>query len=330
MSSEFRKDLLSDKWVIILNDDNNFIPDKDSKFDYKSLPVLDANCPFCPGNENKTKFSIYELKKGNNWQVRVIPNNKPYLKVETNLKRHTKDIFAYIDGTGANEVIIETPIHNIDFDEMEVKDISFILQAYKERFLDLKKDERMEHIIIIKSRGIKAGSFIPHLHSQLVAFPVIPPMIDEELNEAENYYKIKNNCVYCDMIKSEIKLDERVILSNEHFICILPYASRVSFEMMILPREHKSHFYDINEKEVMSLASILKEAIYKLNKATGYSAYNMILHTSPIKLSKLEYYHWHIEILPKLKNFSGFEQATGLFINPTTPEEAANYLKELK
>lgn len=330
MSSEFRKDLLSDKWVIILNSDNDFIPDKDSKFDYKSLPEYDNYCPFCPGNESKTRFSIFEIKKGDKWNVRVIPNNKPYLKVETNLKRYTKDIFAFINGTGANEVIIETPIHNIDFDEMKEEDIASVLKTYKERFLDLRKDERLEHIIIIKSRGAKAGSYIPHLHSQLVAFPVVPPVISEEISEAENYYKIKNNCVYCDMIKTEIKLDERVVLLNEHFICISPFSSRVSFELLILPREHRSHFYDINDREVLNLALILKESIHKLNRALGFSAYNMILHSSPLKLNRIEHYHWHIEILPKLKNFSGFEQATGLFINSTTPEEATKYLKSLK
>ncbi len=329
MSSEFRKDLLSDKWVIVLNNNYSFIPDTDSKLNFKSLPEYDKNCPFCPGNENKTKFSILEFKNGDKWCVRVIPNNKPYLKVETNLKRYTKDIFTIINGTGANEVIIETPVHNVDFDEMKEEDIDLVIKAYKERFLDLKKDERLEYIIILKSRGVKAGSYIPHLHSQLVAFPVVPPLISEEITEAENYYKIKNNCVYCDMIKSEIKLDERVVLMNEHFICISPFASRVSFELMILPREHKFHFYDINEKELKNLSSLLKETIYKLNKALGFSAYNMILHTAPVKLKNLEYYHWHIEILPKLKNFSGFEQATGLFINSVTPEETTKYLKRI-
>ena len=330
MSSEFRRDLFSDRWVIVLNNDKDFIPDSDSKLDYKNLPASDLNCPFCRGNEEKCGFNILELKKNNLWQVRVIPNNRPYLKVETPLKRNTDDIFSSVNGIGANEVIIETPIHNVDFDFMTVEEIAMVLKAYKERFIDLKKDERMEYILILKNRGYKAGALLEHLHSQLLAFPVIPSLIAEEISEAENYFKIKNKCVYCDVINAEIKLDKRVILKSENFICIAPFASRFPFELMVMPQKHKFNYYEINDDEIDELARILKEVIFKLNKALGNPAYNIVLHSAPLKTLKIDYYHWHFEIIPKLKNVSGFEWGTGLFINPVPAEESAKYLKNIK
>ncbi len=327
--SELRKDPVINRWVITL-DDKNFVPLTDSEFSKNNLPEQDVSCPFCPGNEGKTTFSISEIKdKENKWKIRVIPNNNPYLKVETPLTKKGLGIFDVISGTGANEVIIETPLHNVDMDKLEPSQINDVIKTYKSRFIDLKNDTRLEYIFIFKNRGARAGGHLTHLHSQLMALPVIPKRIIEKIDSAKQYYDFKKRCVYCDIIDSEIQMKDRVVKESEYFLCITPFASRSPFEMCILPKQHKSHFLDIDDKESNDLAYILKDAIFRLNKALNYPAYNYMIHTAPLKSANLDHFHWHMEILPRIKSSAGFEWGSGFYINNTLPEESAEYLRKL-
>ncbi len=325
--SEIRKDPIVNRWIITL-DDRYFAPSSVSSMPL-NLPENDKNCPFCPSNESKTGKLIYELKNINLWKIRVIPNNKPYLTVEKQLKKQGKGIFDVISGTGANEVIIESPLHNLDIDKMDISSISDIINTYVERTLDLRKDIRFEYIIIFKNRGPDAGGNIFHPYSQLIALPVIPKRISEEIESSSRYYEIKNRCVFCDVIDNELSFNERVVRETEHYVIIAPFASRVPFELWILPKFHSSHFFNITKEQIYGLSVVLKDAIYRLNKSLNYPSYNYMIHTAPVKSDELQYYHWHIEIMPRIKRTEGFEWGTGFYINPTLPEEVAEYLKKI-
>jgi len=327
--SEIRKDPIVNRWVITL-DDKTFVPIADSEFSKDVLPEQDDLCPFCPGNEGKTPFSISEVKdKSGKWKVRVIPNNNPYLKVETPMYRKGVGIFDMISGTGANEIFIETPLHNADMDTLAIEQISDVIKSYRSRFLDLKNDTRIEYILIFKNRGIRAGGHLSHLHSQLMALPVIPKNVAEEIDSAKQYYDFKKRCIYCDLVDNEIQMKDRVVKESEYFICITPYASTSPFEMWIVPKQHKSHFSAIDDKEAADLAYVLKDAVYRLNKALNRPAYNYMIHTTPLKMPNLDHYHWHIELLPRIKSIAGFEWGSGFYINPTIPEESAEYLRNI-
>jgi len=326
--SEIRKDLITNRWIITL-DDKLFTPNSLSSIP-QNLTVNDKNCPFCPGNESRTGKLIYEIKDSNNgWKIRVVPNNKPYLTVEKPLKKQGKGIFDIISGTGANEVIIESPLHNIDIDRLDAEAISDIFKTYIERTLDLRKDIRFEYIIIFKNRGPDAGGTLLHPYSQLIALPVIPKRISEEIESSIKYYELKNRCIFCDIIDNELAANERVIKETEHFIVIAPFASRVAFELNIIPKFHSSHFYNMTKEQISDLSCVLKDIIFKLNKALNYPSYNYMIHTAPIKSEELAYYHWHIEIMPRIKRTEGFEWGTGFYINPTLPEDVAEFLKKI-
>jgi UDPglucose--hexose-1-phosphate uridylyltransferase len=324
--SELRKDPVINRWVITLND-MDFAPLPDSKIP-GDLPSKDLTCPFCPGNEDKTSRDIYTIKgKDGAWKIRVIPNNKPYLKVETQLKKQGKGIFDVISGTGANEVILETPAHNLDIDGLETAQVQDIIGTYRDRILDLQKDARLEYMLIFKNRGKHAGAISWHLHSQLMAMPVIPKKVQEEMDSARDYFGFKNRCVYCDLIDNELSVKERVVKETEHFVVVTPFASQACFEMWIIPKAHNCHFHKIDVNQAGDLAAVLKDAITRLNKALNRPSYNYMIHTAPIKEPDLGYYHWHIEILPRVKSIAGFEWGSGFYINPTPPEDAAAYLR---
>ena len=326
--SELRKDPVINRWVITL-DDKTFTPHPDSEF-INGLSENEPACPFCPGNEDKTPHTITEKKDSSGaWSIRVIPNNNPYLKVETPLQRKSIGIFDYVTGMGANEVIIETPKHNLDIDTMPLNAVADVIKTYADRINDLKNDTRLEYVLIFKNRGKRAGGHIEHAHSQLMALPVIPKKVQEEVDSAEAYFKLKKHCVYCDLVANEIQMKDRVVVENASFLCVTPFASRLPFEMWIIPKRHDSHFGNINNDEIQGLSEILKDSLRRMNKALSFPAYNYIIHTSPQKAGSLEHYHWHVEIVPRIKSLAGFEWGSGFYINPTLPEETAGYLRSL-
>ncbi|MCX8093056.1 MAG: galactose-1-phosphate uridylyltransferase [Candidatus Goldbacteria bacterium] len=326
--SEIRRDPITNRWIITL-DDKYFNPSSVSSIPI-DLPQIDKNCPFCPGNDSKISKVIFELKdKNDGWKIKVIPNNRPYLMVEKQLKKQGRGIFDVISGTGANEVIIENPLHNIDIDKLDIQSISDIIKTYINRTLDLKKDIRFEYIFIFKNRGPDAGGTLFHPYSQLIALPVIPKRISEEIESSLKYFELKNRCIFCDIIDNELLNNERVVKETENYVVITPFASRVAFELCILPKFHSTHFYNLNEQQISELSTVLKDVIYRLNKSLNNPSYNYMIHTAPVKSEEIPYYHWHIEIMPRIKRTEGFEWGTGFYINPTLPEDVAEYLRKI-
>lgn len=170
-----------------------------------------------------------------------------------------------------------------------------------------------------------------HTHSQLIATPVVPKAVQEELLGAKHHYDIKERCIYCDVIRQEIGQAKRIVSENEKFVAMAPFAARFPFETWILPKQHLSHFEMQPDGHYLPLAQIFKETLQRLNMALDNPPYNYVLHTAPVnKTEDANTYHWHIEIMPKLTKVAGFEWGSGFFINPTPPESAAEFLRQVK
>ncbi len=329
---EFRKDPIIGRWVIISTERGK----RPSDFIKSEKDIDDiSSCPFCWGNEKFTPPEILSFRQAGTqkdspgWWVRVIPNKFPALRVEGNVTRNAEGIYDKMSGIGAHEVIIETNYHDKDLFQIEDKLAEDIFRAYKERIVDLKRDIRFEYILIFKNHGSNAGATLSHSHSQLIALPMVPIRIKQELLGSKAYFDYKERCVFCDIVAYELKNPDRLIAENEDFIAICPYASRFPFEVWVLPKRHDPMYEDIQEGEIKSLTQIMKSVNKKLNIALENPAYNYLLHTSPLKSSNLSHYHWHIEIMPKLFGVGGFEWGTGFYINPTLPEEATKFLQEI-
>lgn len=329
--SELRKDPIIDRWVIIATERGKRPSDFGSTMEEKK-PA--PNCPFCEGNEDKTPPEILSYRKSGTkpntpgWWTRVVPNKFPALTIEGNLERAGEGIFDMMSGRGAHEVIIETPNHNDTFLTLPVERVEEMLWAYRDRTMDLKKDPLIKYILIFKNNGKAAGASLEHPHSQLIATPSVPKRVGEEIEGSRRYFKYKDRCIYCDMVKQEIDSDQRVVWQNQDFVAICPYASRFPFETWILPKRHDYAYEDITKHEIMGLARIMKKVLSKVEKALNNPPFNYILHTSPCAEDHRAYYHWHIEFMPKLTQVAGFEWGTGFYINPTPPEDATGYLRE--
>jgi UDPglucose--hexose-1-phosphate uridylyltransferase len=196
--------------------------------------------------------------------------------------------------------------------------------------LDLKRDFRLKYILVFKNHGAAAGATLEHPHSQLIALPVVPDLVREEIDGARRHFACKERCVFCDIIHQERRDDRRVIQENAEMIAIAPYAPRFAFETWLLPKRHGARFEEAPRHEYEGLARLLKAVLQRLNRALETPPFNLVLHTSPFSEDVADVYHWHIEIMPKLTRVAGFEWGTGFYINPTPPEEAAKVLRAVR
>jgi UDPglucose--hexose-1-phosphate uridylyltransferase len=330
---EFRKDPVLGRWVIISTErarrpDEYALPKEERK--------ASNNCPFCPGNENKTPPEILAYRQNTGradspgWKLRVVSNKFPALSIYGEVEREAHGIYDKMKGVGAHEVIIETPDHNEEQPDFSLEKMNDVLWSYRERIGELKKDSRFHYVLIFKNRGYAAGASLQHAHSQLIALPIVPKRALEEMAGAKAYYDYRERCVFCDIVRQEVEEQARLINTNDRFISICPFASRFPFEITILPRSHSSSFDDSNPEDIKSLALILSDTLKRLDKVLSSPPYNYLLHTSPLRTGSISHYHWHCEIIPTLARVAGFEWGSGFYINPTTPEDAAKYLRETK
>ena len=178
-------------------------------------------CPFCYGNESKTPPEVLQYGRNGSgpntpgWQVRVVPNKFPALGIEGDLDREGEGLFDRMNGVGAHEVIIETPDHRSTLATMTEKQIEDVLWAFRDRMLDLKNDKRFRYILIFKNHGEAAGASLEHPHSQLIALPIVPKRVREEVDSSRHYYFDKERCIFCDMIRQELESGVRVIGETE-------------------------------------------------------------------------------------------------------------------
>ena len=291
--------------------------------------------PFQPGNEYLTPPEILAYRPGGaanspNWSLRVIPNKYPALRVEGTLDKEGAGPYDKMNGVGAHEVIIETPDPNLRFSQYNEQTLQQVFRAYRDRIVDLKRDVRLKYILIFKNEGSSAGATQSHSHSQLIALPIVPKAVAEELRGAKTYSEYKERCIYCDIIKYELKDGSRLIAENPEMAAVAPYASRYPFETWILPRRHESYFETTNNEQFVFLSKIFSETMRRLEKALPRLSYNIVLHTSPLNEGEFPHYHWHFEITTRITQVAGFERGSGFYINPTPPEQAAGYLRKIR
>jgi UDPglucose--hexose-1-phosphate uridylyltransferase len=329
---ELRKDPIHGRWVIISTERSR----RPSDFTPEERKPIGGFCPLCEGNEDRTPPEILAYRDNGTppnspgWTLRVVPNKFPALRIEGDLNREGEGIYDKMNGIGAHEVVIETPRHHETLATMPLKGVTHVLTAYQDRIADLKNDQRLRYVLVFKNHGVAAGASLEHSHSQIIALPIIPRRVAEEIEGAKNYFNYKDRCVFCDIIRQEIQQKSRLILENNAFISVAPFASRFPFETWILPKTHCSSYEHMNSSLSEEAAQILSETLRRMNRVLNEPPYNYVIHTSSFSGLESEHYHWHFEIMPKLTKVAGFEWGTGFYINPTPPEEAAEYLREAK
>src|SRR5882724_9818045 len=326
---ELRKDPVVGRWVIIATERAR----RPSDFAAEPVRPRASVCAFCEGPESQTPPEILAGRapdsrpNGPGWSYRVVPNKFPALRIEGELEPAGEGLFDRMNGVGAHEVVIETPEHTASLASLPVAAVADVLVAFRERLRDLKKDPRLEYVLVFKNHGEPAGASLEHPHSQLIATPIIPIMVTEELAGSQQYWQRKERCVWCDVIRQDRRDRRRVVAESGGFIVLEPFAPRFPFETWILPVRHRSAFEESGVEELRGLAEMVGTFLRRMNRALGSPPFNFMLHTAPLREGAVEYFHWHLEIIPKLTRVAGYEWGSGFFINPAPPEDAAEALR---
>jgi len=333
LQGSMRRDPLNNYWVIFAPEKVNTIikesSEKEAKFDIN---------PYLPGQEHATGNDI--LRKVNpayadkGWSSRVFPAKNPILRVETEKRSKGNGVYDEMLRVGAHEVVVETPRSDIYFDKLSIEEIADAFNIVRERVGDLKNDSRFRYILVSKNRGKESGGTIDHNYSEIKAFPFVPPLVQKKVDNCIDYFERKDRCLICDIVEQELEDRKRIVFENELFVAICPYASRHPFEIMIIPKRHKNIFDNVSEGAVKELAIMAKTVFAKMRKALNAPAYNCVFHYHPVNSGKNEQiealaYHWHITIIPRITSINSDLLESGVFVNPTLPENAAEFMRNI-
>ncbi|HUA00001.1 MAG TPA: galactose-1-phosphate uridylyltransferase [Candidatus Aquilonibacter sp.] len=320
---ELRKDPITRSWIAI--------------GDPEQEQAQAGPCPLCPENHFDAHV-LLSLPQYGAWQVRAIPHFVPLYRVEGDPERAADGIFDRMAAIGAHEVIVETPDHTRQLAQMRDEEIERVLEAWAIRIADLKRDARFKYITVFKNQGATAGEEWPHAHSQVVATTFVPRRILHELRAARDWYRDRERCVFCDILRQEIRQKKRVVDNVGDYYAFCPYASRVPFELWITPKTHNHLFESQTAGENRRhLATLLGRSLRRLLNVAGN--YHLVLHTAPNTLQTKgelsDYwrtiagdYHWHIEILPIVPRRAKSYSIKEVYFNEILPEQAAERLRQ--
>lgn len=309
-------------------------------------------CPFCLGNEDKTPPEIRRVPEQGEWEIRIVENLYPVLGNDRSQPGLVFGLQQAIDGYGRHEVIVDHHQHGIAIHEMSSTHLAKLFGIYQSRMRELyAMDERLKYVLVFKNFGPAAGASMAHTHSQVIATPVVPQNIHDEVTNSRDYFKRNHHCIFCSLIDEaltfeatiydrssgqilrKINVGQYVIERGKKYIAIKPFASRYEWEVHILPLEHQSSYLDTAQEDLDDLATVMQRTMARLDAVIGGAQYNFFLHTLPHgeEFDNCDKsYHWHLEICPRTSIPTGFELGSGLFVNTINPEEAAEQLRSVQ
>ncbi len=323
--SQLRKDPFGPGWVIISPERGIEPSDFGSVRSRAKVSLLSPGNEHLLGQERQAMRLSGSSMSSPDWQMRIIDMPQALLSPKDFQITETGP-FLSATSSGYQELVIEHPDARMTLENMPKEHLRQLIKMYRDRLAFLGSRPGIKHVQLSRNAGSIAGAHYDHPHATLLALPVKNRWLEEELDSASTYYEKNHICLFCDVLKAELKGKERLISHNKHFMAITPYASKTPFETWIFPRQHSSSFCSLAGNVIDDLADLLKTILHSINSVLDYPPYNMVLHTLPNEAN--DRYHWHIEILPRLTRQAGFDWSTGFYVNPTPPEDAARFLKE--
>jgi UDPglucose--hexose-1-phosphate uridylyltransferase len=222
--------------------------------------------------------------------------------------------------------LVESPCHDEHPADAELPQLVHVISAYVDRLRELSAKPYVRYVSIFRNHGLEAGASLSHAHSQIIATPFVPIIVEKEIAASKNFWNQHEKCVFCDIIERESK-SPRLALDNARFVVLAPYASVHPIEFWILPKKHDTNLLDLTQTEKEAFAETLKASLKGLKDLVNDPPYNYAFHLSTNRDAE-NCYHWHLEVYPRLAIWAGFEKSTGVYINTVTPETAAAELRK--
>jgi UDPglucose--hexose-1-phosphate uridylyltransferase len=327
--AELRQNLITREWVIIASERSKRPHEfRRGNGIHRPPSSYESGCPFCRGNEHLTEAELYRIGEGADWRVRVVPNRYPALKSSGERVRKTHGIYRSMSAVGAHEVVVEHIRHDLTLALMQTGEVEDVFRSYRQRYSEIRKDRRVESIVIFKNHGEGAGTSLHHPHSQVVGTPIVPSQVRRRIDESVRYFDEAGECIFCTTLREELLARERIVHESEHFVAFIPYAALSPFHIWIFPRRHVSSFDAILDGELSDLALNARTVLAKLYHGLQDPDYNYSIRSIPTREGQTEYFHWYLTIVPRLAKTAGFEIGSGMYINPSLPEESAAFLRK--
>jgi len=337
-TNEMRRDYLLDRWVVI----STARKKRPTDFVKKKEERKAGTCALCPENERMTPPAtlVYISSNGKirkekdengfrhkNWLIRCIPNLYPAFTPPSNKEKiEINEDFTLARAVGHHEVIIESPHHDEHPGVARTSQLVHVVNVYLDRLRELSAKKYVKYVSLFRNHGQEAGASLSHAHTQIIATPIIPRIVEDELKASKKFWVKKKNCIFCDILKKE-RVGARLIWEGDGFVVFAPWASVNPFEFWIFPENHQSTLLTMPKRNVTSLVKTLRICLGGLKTLLDDPPYNFGFHIAPnSKVDK--YYHWHLEVYPRLAIWAGFEKSNGMFINAVPPEDAAVSLRE--
>jgi len=295
------------------------------------LPEYDENCYLCPGVVRASGVKNPDYKN-----TFVFDNDFASFAPHAPEVFRDDEFFKAIPAKGSCRVVCFSPKHNLVLAQMDKSDIMEVVITWKNEFIELSKKEYVKNILIFENKGKVIGVSNPHPHGQIYATDFIPRMILQEIFASAKYHKNKNECLFCNYLKSELDEKKRIVYENDSFVLFVPYFARYSYETYLFPKRHFHQIIEMTEKETEDFVDILKITLCKYDNLFNMIMPNiMMMHNAPVDGDDYsKFYHFHLEFYPplrspdKLKYMAGFESGGGNIINPTDPDFAAEELRK--
>lgn len=291
----------------------------------QNRPQMPANwCPFDPGSGRVPE----------NYDVFLYPNDFPAFSSDTEPFDPQPGLFAETGPRGACDVVLYSPEHTLPPSKLTVERWRKIVDLWAERTQYHSENPDVSFVAVFENCGEAVGVTMPHPHGQIYAMPFIPPLVEKEISSAREYADLNDGgCLFCRLLKDELKVASRVVASNEHFAAFVPYAARFPAEIAIYARRHVRTLLDVTDDERSALAGIISTIRRKYDNLYGFMLPLMMsVRQAPLKRLDLPY-HLYIQFLPlqrsatKLKYLATIETAYGTFLADTAPEDMAENLR---
>jgi UDPglucose--hexose-1-phosphate uridylyltransferase len=345
--NELRQNVLTGHWIAMA-------PNRGRRHHQGASSSGDASterCPFCPGGEGELLSLLLEVPNDGDpgWRVRVVPNRYPAFTndpargewVEPQLAEPGRvlaggltlgpDIPVQTPGAlpavGYQEVIIESPTHGRDLPDMDPDERAEVIEIYHARYLSVSDSAPWCRVFLFRNHGAAAGNSIEHPHAQLIATTAIPPEVRVREIRMLAYHNDNGRCLVCTLPEVEPSWRERLIFESEHFHAFVPWAAEVEHELWVVPRRHQAEFGETTREERRDLADVLGELLGRLRERAGDPPYNLMIHSSRRSRSGSQAFHWFLQIRPRSFQSAGFELASGISINASSPERDARVLR---
>lgn len=323
--SQLRLNTATGDWVLVASERGKRPNSYQDPIQSHDEPEYDPGCPFCPGNrEEKDHFTLPQPK---DWSVKVLPNKFPAVS-PGEYPLPSKSLFErHMTASGVHDVVVESPRHNYHFATGTQEELHLVLQAWRKRYRQLAEDEHTRHIVVFKNYGAKAGSSLPHPHSQVVSLPVLPSQVRQRIETAMHVSNTLGRCVFCCMLEHEQEASTRIVDSSPCFSAFVPYAAFSPFSIWLLPHRHSCDFSTITDRELLDLSKMLHRITTRMATGLGDPDYNLVLRSAVPSTVGKDFFHWYISLVPRLQKSAGFELGTGMFINTSLPEDDAAFLR---